>query len=248
MKAKTLNTVIKNSFVIVTIIYVISMVLVPLAVGKGDWTYVQRVWMSWQSLNVGLLAFMSTSLIFLIGYSANENQREREFQAALSFLPDALSEICAYLEDCVPLLEEVYFRVKSGEKLKERLDKKPPKLPTNYRSTFRDCIRFSTSEVGDKLSSILQKLQIQQSRIQNLYNKDIIEGSKISVKLIDAQNHIDDCAEIYSLVSNLFEFARRTGPIIEDVSKAHMNNSLFNLHINRKILHEMQDYLKNRYN
>lgn len=74
-------------------LYVTSMFVVPWFHGSRDWRYVQNVWYDWQSLNVAMLAFLSSIVAFSIGRYNAEKQRERNFTAAQAFLPESLSEL-----------------------------------------------------------------------------------------------------------------------------------------------------------
>ena len=77
-------------------IYLYSMVIFPLFEGNFSWKYLQSVWHSWQGLNVGILAFVSSVIALNISrYNANK-QRERNFIAARAFLPEAFSELTKY--------------------------------------------------------------------------------------------------------------------------------------------------------
>ena len=45
-------------------IYIFSMVVYPFF--NGGWGHVQNVWSSWQALNVGVIAFVSSLIAFYI--------------------------------------------------------------------------------------------------------------------------------------------------------------------------------------
>ncbi|MEW8626991.1 MAG: hypothetical protein AB2551_14655 [Candidatus Thiodiazotropha sp.] len=79
-------------------LYFISMFIIPLVDNALNWGGIQNVWDRWQSLNVGMLAFISSITAFNISRFNANKQRERDFLAAKAFLPDALSELIDYFE------------------------------------------------------------------------------------------------------------------------------------------------------
>src|SRR5690606_36500482 len=91
------------------------------------------------------------------------SQRERDFIAAKAFLPGALSDLCDYTEACIPPLEDAWKRDKEIGARTPLLNQ-IPELPKTYKDIFKNCIALAPKEVGDHLSKILEKLQIQNSR------------------------------------------------------------------------------------
>jgi hypothetical protein len=55
-------------------LYAFCMLIWPWIAGCGDWGYVQNVWNRWQSLNVGMLAFISSITAFNISRYNAEKQ------------------------------------------------------------------------------------------------------------------------------------------------------------------------------
>jgi len=137
LKADTLISILNGIGIPFVIIYVICMFIVPWITAEGEWVYVQKVWHSWQSLNVSLLAFIASLIAFNIARYNAEKKRSREFVAARAFLPEALSELNTYFSDCSLLLVEAFKRKSKGEREDNTpLSKPVPQLPTSYREIF----------------------------------------------------------------------------------------------------------------
>lgn len=190
--------------VLAIFIFVVLMFIYPFAISNGDWNYVQEVWVRWQGLNVGMLAFVSSMVAFYISRYKAELQREREFLASKAFLPQAFSQLCSYFEKSA----EVYRRAwVAGTEDSQRLNS--PDLPEGYEEIFKDCIRHALPEVGDYLSVLLANLQIHHSRMSNI-------GEQIRDAHITGPNrpYILSClcrlGELQALVDQMFEFARNT--------------------------------------
>ncbi|OOF32803.1 hypothetical protein [Salinivibrio costicola] len=150
-------------------LYFFSMVIYPWFSGGGGWSNVQKVWMDWQALNVGILAFISSLVAFNISNHHANQQREREFLAARSFLPEALSELTSYFKQSANLLTEAWTRAKDdSDRCKTPLEAPVPKLPENYKEIFSRCIALAEPEVAGYLSYVLMRLQVHHARVVDL--------------------------------------------------------------------------------
>ena len=199
------------------------MIVVPLFNGGGDWGYVQDIWDRWQSLNVGMLALVSSFIALNISRYNADKQRERDFLASKAFLPAALSELVSYFKDSASVL------IKGWESTDES---KPefiiPDLPQGYKEVFVHCIRHAEPPVGDYLSQILVSLQIHDSRLRDYIKR---AGGKNDFKLEKGTliDYFYELGKLQARVSNLFEFARNTGEFNnrplnwEDFNNAYVN-------------------------
>lgn len=186
-------------------LYVICMFAFPCFNGRGDWGYVQDVWDRWQSLNVGMLAFISSITVFNISRFNANKQRERDFLASKAFLPAALSELIFYFKDSASV-----FKICWDSTDKSKPSFKIPVLPKEYKEVFGHCIRHAEPDVGDYLSRMLVWLQIHDSRLRNY----IEQSANANYFNPDKQNLIE-CfyllGELQALLNKLFEFARNMG-------------------------------------
>ncbi|HCV03841.1 hypothetical protein ACV4QK_03525 [Alteromonas macleodii] len=237
----------KISVIVFLPLFILSMLVVPWI--SYDWQYLQKVWHSWQGFNVGMLAFLSTSIIFLYTHTKNEEQRKRELIAALAFLPSALATISNYLRDCIPTLEEAFDRTVSSEPNAKRqtLEKKPPELPQSFQAVFKECIRNAAPREGELLSKVLRKLQIQNSRLQSLYEKEICEGSKMFVNTHNIKSHFHDVLFIKALVDILYPYAR--GDVLSsfNVSKKEIVSALVALDISQSYQDSLTQLINDTY-
>lgn len=191
-------------------LYFYSMIIHPWIIGGWDWSYVHQVWMDWQTLNVGVLAFISSMVAFNISKYNSNQQRQREFVAARSFLPEALSDLTLYLRSSAELLLEAWNRARDPlDRCKSPLNRELPQLPLNYRDIFSRCISLAEPEVAQYLSSILIRLQVHNSRINDLA-KDF-QPESITMVLTDGiKSYIYSLAQLYALVGRIFGYARGT--------------------------------------
>lgn len=189
-----------------TAIYAYSMFVYPWF--NGGWGHVQAVWLEWQALNVGIIAFVSSLIAFNISRYHAARQRERELVAARSFLPEALSELVAYFRGCARLLLEAYGRVEHGGHSEGgALPVGLPDIPINYREVFGRCISLADPKLAEYLSYILMCLQVHRARLSELASLDgqtisgVIGGQPILV-------YIFRLGELQALVNNIFSYAR----------------------------------------
>lgn len=206
LKPNTLVSVLNWEGIPLILIYIFSMLVYPWFCSSCDWKQVQSVWSHWQSLNVGMLAFLSSLIAFNISRFNAKNQRERDFVAARAFLPEALSELTTYLRSCSSVFSEAWTRAKARE-TKSPLQAQVPSLPEAYKSIFSRCISFAEPDVGEHLAYILMRLQIHDSRLRGL-TEGFSEGSSTMVMPQNIISHMYCLAQLQALVNKTFGFAR----------------------------------------
>ncbi|TMP88542.1 hypothetical protein CWC05_03675 [Pseudoalteromonas ruthenica] len=227
------------------ILYFVSMFIAPWFTTAFSWEKYQKVLYTWQSLNVGVLAFTASVIALSISRYNEEKKREREFTAAKAFLPQAISELCLYLNSCVPTYtaKMEVFRIRSENfNSSEPPIPKAPELPRNYASVFKESIKHASPEVGDYLVRILRDLQVHHSRSleQTAGSKDYLLACIHEIGVLRAR------------LDSLFKFARNEKefssikPIdYEQVITAY--NSL-NLDLNSKFSTELINYTRFKFN
>lgn len=182
------------------LLYIFSMVAWPLFSSGFDLGHVQRVWHSWQALNVGMIALASSLLVF---YSARYNERQRrkhEHIAAVAFLPRALIDLISYFEKSAELLNEAYLGQRGVDQ-----EKSVPPLPDGYEQVFYRCIVGADNDLAGYLSSILSKLQIHHSRMTS---SNFNPGGTGTVERQGIAHLMVHLAEIHAMVEKLFDYAR----------------------------------------
>lgn len=186
--------------------YIFCMFLSPWVDGKGSWKYVLSVWHSWQALNVGMLAFLSSVIAFNIARYNERKQRNRNFVAERAFLPEALSELTSYFRSCSPVLIEAWEKA-NVRNTKSPLMSEKRTLPIIYKEVFRKCISFAEPDVGEYLAYILMRFQIHNARLDSLYS-EFSEHSTMIVLPQNIESYMYCLAELQALVNKIFNFAR----------------------------------------
>lgn len=221
------------------LIFLYSMLIHPFIEGRGDWIYVQSVWDRWQSLNVGILAFIASVIAFNISRYHTNKQRERDYVAARAFLPDALSSLCIYLKSCSTLLIEAY-NLNPNNNLYEplpcsQLNNQVPHLPSDYKEVFSKCISLAKPEMGDHLAKILHYLQINDARISTLPS-ELNEHSQTMVLKLKILDHFHDVGEIQAFINIVFDAARGEKPFkTQKLSKADFVTAYLCLDITQEL-------------
>lgn len=207
VKADTLISIVNWVAMPLIGVYVICMIIAPWINGKGGWVYVQDVWDRWQSLNVGILALISSIVAFNISRYNENKRRERNFVAARAFLPEALSELTTYFKSSSSLLKEVWERVKSERRDKTPLLAQMPTTPSGYKETFSRCIGLAEPDVGEHLAYMLTCLQVHHSRLQELASS-FKDDSRMIIVPQNIISYLYRLAELQALTNSLFPFAR----------------------------------------
>lgn len=173
-----------------------------------DWVYLQSVWERWQSLNVGVLALISSILVFKATKYHSEQARLRQFKAARAMLPDALSELTAYLKSAAKSLDQLWDDVEQSSLPTDSDFEIPfPQLPIKARETIKECISQANDDVGDFLARILANLQVFDARLTNMC-EDCKGEYRVSPTEHDVKAAMILAGKIHALVNNIFEFSR----------------------------------------
>lgn len=233
VKADTLVAVINWVGVPLVLLYAYCMLLAPWFDGQWDWNHVQRIWDRWQTLNTGVLAFISSVIAFNIAKFNSNKQRERRFTAARAFLPHALSELTSYCKLSSRLLSEAWGRLDDPVAGRSRpLEADFPNLSEEYKETFSRCIADAEPDVGDYLAYILMRLQVHHSRLREL-NNSFSAGNRSVLVRENIKSYIYRLAELQALVNRLFGYARGLesfgGSYLDwdDYSNAYSNLDIF---------------------
>lgn len=182
--------------------YVVSMFVYPWVASGWDWQEVQNVWERWQSLNVGMLAFVSSITALNISRLNAEKQREREFRASKAFLPDALSELSSYLTSSAVVLQGAWD-ARRGDPIQVSA----PRAPASYREVFRECIRHAEPDVGDFLSRMLVRLQVHSARLE-AYLQQQRDDTWLSPDKRTLISYLYRVGELQAMINKLFPFSR----------------------------------------
>lgn len=207
IKADTMVSIMNWVGIPLFLLYFVSMIVAPWFDGGWEWGYVQSVWDRWQTLNVGVLAFISSVIAFNISkYNANK-QRERQFVAARAFMPHALSELTSYCKQSSVVLREAWDHLAVSEESRSPLRAELPVLPESYKEVFSRCIAEAEPEVAGYLADILVKLQVHHSRLYELKNT-FGQGGRMVWTQGNVMDYLFSLGELQALINRLFGFAR----------------------------------------
>jgi hypothetical protein len=173
----------------------------------------------WQTLIAGgaaLLAAGITTIVLIcqIRETAHhaDDQRQRRARAALAVLPLALSELQQYAGSCIRGLYELrpYFQ-NHGSLDRAQADKclsawPSPRLPEDVLSVLKECIEFSDQAPAEAASTLIRRLQVQQSRLTEYASRLRLLNHALPLSTIDLA--IGDTAEVFARVGRLFLFSR----------------------------------------
>lgn len=222
------------------LLYIYGMFLYP-SLSTLSWSHVHSVWMEWQTLNVGVLAFISSLIAFNISKYHVRQQRQREFIAAKSFLPEALSELVGYFRKSANCFTEAWYKALSNT---NKLRMEPPTLPSLYRETFSRNIAHAEPEVAAYLAYILVRLQVHHSRITNLREDwESLIRSELDQKNIVSYMYC--LGELQCLIARLFDFARGVEEFIDEpLTWTEFENAYFNLNIDLHSIEDLEGFTK----
>lgn len=197
------------------VVHFISMVLYPAYDQKFNWQKIQGVWDRWQTLNAAMIALAASLIAFQVTVYREDKQRQRNFVAARSFLPEAFSELAMYCRQSARVFNEAYGRLPriahntpiTAGRINTPLTEPLPVPPEGYRQTFQECIQQADDAVAKRLSYILMRLQVHNSRLRELH----LACGPSSARIFSNEDFISyvyRLAEIHALINRTFEFAR----------------------------------------
>lgn len=186
-------------------IYFLCMIVAPWIIGDWRWSHVEDVWDRWQGVNVGILAFAASFIVFEVTRYNERRQRKREFLAARAFLPEALNELTSYLKDSADVHMAAWNNAPQVAF---------PSAPSQYKNVFANCIRHADSDTGEQLSALLSEiliwLQIHAARLERFIAQPT---HTVTMKQINALDGLRLVGELHAKVSKLFKFARGIGEL-----------------------------------
>lgn len=215
---------------------------------RGGWEHVHAVWYDWQALNVGLLAFAATVILFNISRFQASQQMHRELIAQRAFMPEALSELNDYCATQAAILMHLYqtFQAERNEDSKRlnqlrQADIHLPSQPIKYRQIFSQCISLADIQLSEYLAYILQCMQVHNSRLSGM--RDTYIGG--SPTIYTTENVLDSMVrlcEIHLLINNLYENARGEESFTrKKLTIGGFNNAISGLHL---LIHQHEILVK----
>ena len=241
--------IINNLSLVLFAAYIFSMFIYPIYKSRYSWDYVQSIWYVWQPINAGMLAFMASVIALNMSRINEEKQRNRNFIAARAFLPEALSELNIYLENCLPFLNESLGKFNENGVIKATtLRSNLPSLPISYKNIFKSCIAFAEHDIGNYLALILNHLQVNHSRLEHSFFNSQNEQSSTMILYINILDNIYDIAYLKVLIDNLYNFARGEDEFEETkVTIAMIKNAYHQLKIFPEVIKGLNENTESRF-
>ena len=139
--------------------------------------------------------------------------RSRKFKALRAVLPLTLSYIMVYLRDSGTALKQIY-KQKEDQVIPGTIELPTfPVLPKDVVSQLQEIVETGSEEVGDLVSDMLAKIQVQSARVESLISWRRHPDSTL-ITTTNIERYIIDTAEIYCIASGMFDFARRKSNVV----------------------------------
>lgn len=198
------------------VVYCYSMFVHPFLESGFNWRYVQGVWRDWQSLNMGFLAFISSYTIFMVSKQSNTLKHQKEQLAARALLPQALSELLSYFVDCAHMVD-IAWQHMSYDKGSSRIGftNRCPIVPEKVWEIFKLCMQVSDPKIGNYLAEILVDIQVNHSRMKELYSQ-LSDKNGIRLNKTDLIVYAYALGKLYVMVDNTFNYSRGESDSISD--------------------------------
>lgn len=201
---------------IIAITYIVSMVVIPIYSIEGNiftkWHYLQSVSSHWQSLNVGILAFISAMIaLSRTQYSEQQKQKSR-LHATRSILQITLSNLSNYCEESIEHLKTCREYIKlhdSNEKTK--IPSKSLPIPIDDIEALKDCLLYFEHRDAIQITTLIMQIQIQNSKMKQLI-KELNNPTKDGVIKLFSIDNVDtplrSTINLQAMVNETFDFAR----------------------------------------
>jgi hypothetical protein len=174
--------------------------LYPLCLYEHYWPCALIFWEDWQTLTAAIIALCASAIVLHTTQHEEEEQRKRSFVASRAFLPHALADLTRYCDECIETYCDYLLTGERTEILKE--------VPESAYKTIKECILYATPEVGEYLSKVVGKFQVQNSRFHSHFNKPENSSVRQQTHERNAYHEILDTISIRHIVACLADFAR----------------------------------------
>jgi hypothetical protein len=197
------------------IIYFLSMFVCPFSINFSN-SDLMKTLHKWQSFNVGVLAFLSSYCFYLGVKEREKSHRRSHYLANASIITHEFALINNYLRENVKWLDEQWDSLELGDKQAVSKTEKP-EITETYLENFKNCMLYSESEERDYLSSLLFKLQMFKSRIDEIeinIAEEKANKDKAKDKVIACTYNV---VEVYSHILTNYNYFRQLKTFNSDV-------------------------------
>jgi len=199
----------KYTILMISMTYLIGMFIGPL-ITKPEWGYLQSVWDRWQSLNVGILALLSSVLVFKATKYHSEQVRERQYKAARALLPDALKQLDSYCKEATSTLIGLWNDCIQANQIEDNFETSHLSIPQNVMAVFKECISYADEEFGAHLARVLANLQVFDTRLAEMCNK-VRSKDNGALTLYNVKVNIVLLSKIHVFLNKSYKEARGMG-------------------------------------
>lgn len=234
----------------VVIAAIVALAIVEAWLIGHEWPAIWQFFSDWQTLVAGALAFVGALLTVL--YLSKQIQqtehmekerRKREENAIKAALPLSLSEISDYATLSIKLLN--YFAPASGPNRVMAAAPTLPSFPADAVSVISECVRYADDKVVGDLSTLLSKLQIQHSRLKDLFERAMHTNQHLS--RFRAVGGMIDAAEIHAKAASLFAYGRNTSDLRSRSSREEIDSAFIVAGIVTVDEQDLNEILQRRY-
>lgn len=181
----------------------------------------------WQTLIAGVLALAGAALAVWIGrrqIKAADNRavdaRERKFMATRAILPEDLSTICAYTDQCAGI---VHAAIKSHRKTHESPDDvQMPSLDGRVTTNLQQLIEHLDKENARRVAELLRCYQVQRARFEGAvsdWTRHNAGRGHVSFSQSNMEHPLIETIQLRIHANNMFGFARDEEKDIPEIGK-----------------------------
>lgn len=194
----TRSSMIKLISLIAVAVYLFCMVAWPIWHYR-DWAEIQGVWDRWQALNVGVLAFSASIILWYTADLRSKKNDEKEYKAAKAFLVFVASELCREFDNAANLLTE---RLKLESRKAIALEGLT--FPQHLHPYLERYIKYSDPENAQYIVNLIRFYQVYIDRLNSIF-KDLSGMSNAKECVMTS---IGDLFNISARTNRLFGYGR----------------------------------------
>ncbi|MFB2729457.1 hypothetical protein ACE02H_18475 [Shewanella mangrovisoli] len=192
---------------VVIIPYAYMMFLKPWIDGRGDWQYVQAVWMDWQSLNTGVFALIASFTALYVTSYRQRQEDEKNKRLAKALLVNIAENV---YEFCLLNASILLNARESGD---EDKGYSTDQYASKASRELLEDLRFSLKHLDDKntdlLSDLISQITNATFKINQLYRPNKYAKKSLAKTWPEDIDHaFKELGYLLTIVDKLFQFVR----------------------------------------
>jgi len=192
--------------------------------GLADrWYVLQRIWLEWQGLNVGVMALAAAVAAYIISQHqlldsrlARQDEIERKRLATSAVLPTVLDAFCDYASDLISVVARAEHEVelqRSGKSFEPTLIETPVLSP-EILVLLRDAIEYSERDVALSFKRLISFQQVCSARFRSKI--DSINQDNLSSSIRSFDSILANAAALFAVAEIFFAYARDEGKLVSE--------------------------------